>query len=223
MLTAWVGARELPKAKQLLDLGSGIGSVGLMALYRMSENAKLTMVEAQEISHRLARRAISVNGLEDRVRARLGDLRDPASIPPEEEGSYDLVLGSPPYLPLGTGIVSPHPQKAACRFELRGDVSDYCMAAARALAPEGVFAMVHSAQDARPEPAIEAAGLTLLCRQEVYFRRDKAPVIALFVVGWEGDREDRDPVIVREADGSLTDSYQQIRLEMGAPIHGLVS
>jgi tRNA1Val (adenine37-N6)-methyltransferase len=157
MLTAWIGSREMPQARRLLDLGSGIGSVGLMALYRMSEAAELTMVEAQEISHQLAREAVQTNHLGHRVRVRLGDLRDPTLIPLGEQGSYDLVLGSPPYLPLGTGILSPHPQKAACRFELRGDVSDYCRAAALALAPDGVFALVHSAQDSRPEPAIHEA------------------------------------------------------------------
>ena len=218
MLTAWIGSGERPEARKILDLGAGTGSVGLMALYRMSVHTHLTMVEAQEVSHRPARRAVIKNGLEDRVEARHGDLRDPLMVPPSEAGAYDLVLGSPPYMPLGTGIVSPHPQRAACRFELRGDVSDYCRTAAHALAPDGIFAMVHTSLDARPEPAIEKAGLTLRCRQEIHFRRDKPPLISLFLAGFGGVREDRPPVIVREVNGRLSEPYEKIRLEMGGPV-----
>jgi hypothetical protein len=41
------------------------------------------------------------------------------------------VLGSPPYFPPGSGIEGDHPQKVACRFELRGDIRDYCAVARR--------------------------------------------------------------------------------------------
>ena len=218
MLTAWIGSSECPGAASILDLGAGIGSVGLMALHRMSDRAHLTMIEAQEISHELAKRAIRANELHTRVDARLGDLRDPDLLSSSEEKSFDLVLGSPPYMPIGSGVLSPHPQRAACRFELRGDVSDYCLTAARALSEGGVFAMVHLATDPRPEPALAAAGLTLRCRQEVHFRRDRPPLIALFIAGFGGERRDRPPVIVREPDGRLTEAYQQLRVEMGAPV-----
>ena len=75
MLAAWIGASARPDAMRLLDLGAGIGSVGLMALHQMDAGATLTMVEAQEISHLLAQKAITRNGLSDRVTARHGDLR----------------------------------------------------------------------------------------------------------------------------------------------------
>ena len=72
--------------------------------------------------------------------------------------TFDLVLGSPPYFPLGTGIEGDHPQKVACRFELRGDIADYARVAARHLAPGGVFACVFPEdQRARLEAAARAA------------------------------------------------------------------
>lgn len=135
MLTAWLAADVAPGARRLLDLGAGIGSVGLMTLWRMDPAAHLTMVEAQEVSHQLARRTIVTNGLETRVEARHGDLRDPGVVP--EADAFDLVTGSPPYIPLGKGVVSPVAQRAACRMELRGSILDYAQTAARAVRPDG--------------------------------------------------------------------------------------
>lgn len=218
MVCGWRGALERPDAKRALDLGAGMGSVGLMALYNLGPNATLTMVEAQDISHLLAKHTIAWNGLQDRVTARHGDLRDPAMVPESEHGTYDLVTGSPPYIPLGKGVVSPHPQRAACRMELRGDVFDYAKTAARALAPDGVFVLVHSAVDDRPEPAIEAAGLTIRSRQDIYFRRNRAPTIALWTAGFGGERVDFPDLVIREPDGQFTEDYLDIRRFMGAPM-----
>jgi tRNA1(Val) A37 N6-methylase TrmN6 len=218
MVCAYEAARVRPGTLRALDLGAGIGSVGLMTLYRLGPDAHLTMVEAQEISHRLARHTIRHNGLEHRITARHGDLRDPGSVPEAEHGTYGIVTGSPPYIPLGKGVVSPHPQRAACRMELRGDVFDYCATAARALAPDGIFSLVHSAVDPRPEEALAAAGLTLRGRRDVYFRRNRAPTIAVWIAGFGGQRADPRPLVIREADGAFTQDYVDLRAAMGAPV-----
>ena len=218
MVCAYEAARARPHTLRALDIGAGIGSVGLMTLYGLGSEARLTMVEAQEISHRLARHTIGHNGLAGRVEARLGDLRDPGLVPESEHGTYGIVSGSPPYSPLGKGVVSPHPQRAACRMELRGDVFDYCATAARALAPDGVFSLVHSAVDPRPEEAIAAAGLTLRARRDVYFRRNRAPTIAVWIAGFGGERDDPRPLVIREADGTITQDQVDLRIAMGAPM-----
>ena len=75
VLTAWTAADLRPDARRLLDLGAGIGSVGLQTLWRMGPQARLWMVEVQEVSHQLARRTVERNGLGDRVVARHSDLR----------------------------------------------------------------------------------------------------------------------------------------------------
>lgn len=213
MLTAWLAARVRPDALRLLDLGAGIGSVGLLTLFRMRPQATLTMVEVQEQSHRLARQSVHVNGLQDRVTPRHGDLRDPAMVP--ERASYDLVTGSPPYIPLGKGVVSNNPQRAAARIELHGDVFDYCRAAAAALAPGGWFCFVHAAADPRPEAAIEAVGLKLRHRRDVVFRAGRPPTIALFAASAEGPREDLPPFVVRDPHGAFTPEYLTLQREMG--------
>ena len=86
-------------------------------------------IEAQPESVQLARKSAAYNGLTDRCEIREGDFRDAATL--GEFELFDLVLGSPPYFPLGTGIEGDHAQKVACRFELRGDIQDYARVAAR--------------------------------------------------------------------------------------------
>src|SRR4051812_2079988 len=138
LLTAWYGTAWCPSAFRVLDLGSGIGSVGMIAAWRLP-GARFVTVEAQETSVRLARKSAEYNGLLDRYEIRHGDFRS-GVLHPEEK--FDLVLGSPPYFPLGSGILGDHPQKIACRFETRGDVADYCATAAPQLDFGGVFACV---------------------------------------------------------------------------------
>ena len=157
---------------------------------------------------------ILVTALGGRVTLRCEDLRSDAAILTEEEGSYDLVTGSPPYIPSGRGVASPHPQRAACRIELRGDIFDYCRAAALALAPGGVFCFCHAASDLRPESAVEEAGLTVLSRQDVVFRVGRTPTISLYVCAAEGERKDISPLVVREEDGRWTQAYRDLRGEM---------
>src|SRR5579872_3406967 len=139
VLTAWYGSSWCPTAQTALDLGSGIGSVGMIAAWRLP-GARFVTVEAQEESVRLARKSERYNGLEGRYEIRQGDFRDVAMIAAEEK--FDLVLGSPPYFPSGAGIEGNHPQKIACRFELRGDIADYCAVAAGHLAMGGFFACI---------------------------------------------------------------------------------
>jgi tRNA1Val (adenine37-N6)-methyltransferase len=211
LLTAWAAVRAHPAARQLLDLGAGIGSVGLLVLWKLPTAAHLTMVEVQALSHALACRTVVYNGLAGRVTLHHQDLRVWSG------GAFDLVTGSPPYLPVGRGVQPQHPQKAAARFELRGDVFDYCQAAARSLAAQGLFCFCHTADDPRPEAAIRQAGLTLVRRQEVYFRASQPPHIALFTCAWEGARADPPPLVIRDLGGRWTAEYLALRAEMGAP------
>lgn len=217
MICAWVAAQARPLATRCLDLGAGTGSVGLLTLHGLGPAAQLTMVEAQDISHGLARKTVAHNGLSARVALRHGDLRDPAMLPHNEHHNFDLVTGSPPYFPVGSALASPHPQKAACRMELRGDVFDYCRTAALALAPGGCFVLVHSAIDPRPEAAIAAAGLHLNSRLDVHFRRDRPPTIAVWTASKEAGRQDPPPLSVREPDGSWAPEWRQVRADSGAP------
>lgn len=213
VVAGWTAGQKRPDALRLIDLGAGIGSVGLMTLHYMKPAATTVFVEAQDISHELCRKSIERNGLNNRVELRRGDLRSERVVP--ESASFDLVTGSPPYTPIEKGVVSPHPQRAACRMELRGSVFDYCSAAARLMKPDGTFVLVHSATDPRPERAIEAAGLVLNERRDILFRAGRPATIAVFTASFAGERSDAEPLVLRTEDGVPAPDRAMIRQSMG--------
>jgi tRNA1Val (adenine37-N6)-methyltransferase len=104
LLTAWTAARANPEACRLLDLGAGLGSVGLLTIWKLPATAHLTTVEVQAVSHALACRTVHYNGLSARVTAHLQDLRHWPG------GEFDLITASPPYFPLGRGVRPRHEQ-----------------------------------------------------------------------------------------------------------------
>jgi len=176
LLTGWYAAEKAPGARRILDLGSGIGSVGLLALWR-SPGATLTAIEAQEISYALLERNVAMNELASRVRTIHGDLR---AIRLSKE-SFDLVTGSPPYFDVKDGIVPADSQKAHARFELRGDVRDYCRAARDAMAPDARFVFCFpTPQRARAERACEEASLAIMTSRDVVPRRGAVALFSLY-------------------------------------------
>jgi tRNA1(Val) A37 N6-methylase TrmN6 len=221
VLTAWYGTAWAPAARAVLDLGSGLGSVGMIAAWRLP-GARFVTVEAQEESVRLARRSAEYNGLLDRYEIRHGDFRSTSVLGAGER--FDLVLGSPPYFPPGTGVEGDHPQKVACRFELCGDVGDYAAAAGRHLAAGGVFTCVFpEEQRDRVEAAARAAGLVVVRRRPVVFREGEPPLIGLFLMMRASDLPEEmrartwlePPLVIRTADGRVHAEYAAVKLAVG--------
>jgi len=223
LVVAWYGTTWAPCARTVLDLGSGIGSVGMIAAWRL-QAARFVTVEAQEESVALARRSAVYNGLTDRYELRHGDFRAPGVLGDEER--FDLVFGSPPYFPAGSGIDGDHPQKVASRFELRGDIRDYCAAAARHLEIGGLFACVFpEEQRQRVESAARDAALTIVRRRPVVFCEEEPPLVGLFAM-----TRDRDlpadfrsqtwvepPLVIRRGDGAVHPEYAAVKLAVGFP------
>lgn len=223
VLTAWYGTSWAPTASRVLDLGSGIGSVGMIAAWRLP-GATFVTIEAQEDSVRLARKSAAYNGLEPRYEIRHADFRGADALRASE--IFDLVLGSPPYFPLGTGVEGDHPQKVACRFELRGDISDYARVAVAHLAAGGVFACVFPEdQRARLDVAARAADAAIVRRRPVIFREGEPPLVGLFLLMRATDlppgvRERtwvEPPLMVRAADGTIHPEYAAVKLSVGFP------
>lgn len=226
VLVAWYGTSNAPSAGRVLDLGSGIGSVGMVAAWRLP-GARFVTVEAQDISIALARRSAAFNGLTDRYELREGDFRDEQVLRPDEQ--FDLVLGSPPYFPLEAGVHGDHPQKIACRFEVRGDIGDYCRTAVKHLAPGGWFACVFpihpEAQLDRVRTAAREAGLTIVRHRPVALKEGEPPLLGLFACVRSEDLPERvreqtwtePPLIIRQRDGAVHPEYSVIKLSFGFP------
>jgi tRNA1Val (adenine37-N6)-methyltransferase len=225
ILTAWYGTSWCPTARTALDLGSGIGTVGMISAWRLP-GARFVTVEAQAESVRLAHKSRRYNGLTERYEIRTGDFREPAVFQPGE--AFDLITGSPPYFPPEAGVKSEHPQKLACRFELRGTVADYCATAARLLAAGGFFACVfphEPNQLARVEAGARAAGLVIVRKRPVIFREGDPALVALFGMMRAGDLPERfrdktwtEPdLTIRTRTGEIHPEYSAVKLAIGFP------
>jgi tRNA1Val (adenine37-N6)-methyltransferase len=221
VLTAWYGTAHAPRVDRAADLGSGIGSVALISAWRLPA-ATFCTVEAQEMSIRLARKTMQYNGLTSRFTLYQGDLRDQSVL--AGEAPFDLVTGSPPYFPPGTAMAADHAQAVPARIEVRGSVVDYAMAAARILAPGGIFAFVFpTAQLERVFSALDEAALKLVRRRDIVFKEGDAPLITLFAASRKGDVPAtyealvEPPLTIRTRDGGVDPEYSAIRMSFGFP------
>ena len=213
LLTAWYALENSPPVTRHLDLGTGIGTVGLLVLSSMPD-AHLTCVEAQDISFRFLGENVRGNGLERRVTALHGDLRDLALAE-----RFPLVTGSPPYFPTTAGIVPADSQKAHARFELRGDVSDYARAARRHLEERGLFVLCFPyPQKERALSALRAEGFTRIVSRDVVPREGLPPLFSLFSCRTGSTEEAREAdFVVRHEDGRHTQAMHDVRARFGFP------
>jgi tRNA1Val (adenine37-N6)-methyltransferase len=198
-----------------LDLGCGIGSVLLFLAWRFP-SAQLAGIEAQDVSAALAVRSLAWNGISSRARIVLGDFRH-TSI----EGTFELVTGTPPYFPVGTGPQSDNVQRAPCRFEHRGGIEAYCAAAAPLLADGAPFVACEAwIQRDRVEPAAHDAGLRLVRWRDIVPKAGKTPLLSVFAMRRKDQAEPLrvdPPLIVRDQLGRRSDEFRLIRAAMGMP------
>ena len=224
LLVAWYGTSHAPSVARALDLGSGLGAVGMIAAWRL-RLARFVTIEAQSASVKLARKSALVNGLEDRYEIREGDFRDPGILKVDE--TFDLILASPPYFPCDSGPKSDNPQKIACRFEIRGDIRDYCRIAAGHLAPGGGMALVFPVspphQEKRVLDAVREAHMLILRRRDVILKEGDAPLLGLFYLVNSADVPEQrlstpwvEPaLVIRNRDGSCHPEYMRVKMSLG--------
>ena len=131
----------------------------------------------------------------------------------------DLITGTPPYFDPKAATPCADEQRRYAKFEMRGGIEAYAQAAARHLAPGGLFVVCAPAVPIdRGANAIASAGLHIRWRRPVLPGPDRAAFLELIVAS----RERSDPVsapalLLREADGRRSLSHAEIREWFGVP------
>jgi tRNA1(Val) A37 N6-methylase TrmN6 len=210
LVTAWIATDAAPSARRVLDLGCGLGSVLLMVAWRLPAS-DVTGIEAQADRAALGRRSIAYNGADERCRILDGDLRTLAVA-----GPFDLVTGTPPYFPRGTGVESDKPHAAPCRFELRGGVEDYLAAARRVAAPDAAIVVCTSVLE-RERVRVAAASLPWRAHWSIIPREGKEPLLDVDVFAPATGPTEQRELVVRDRSGQWSPEFRQVRDAMGLP------
>lgn len=206
------------KPLRVADAGCGSGILFLL-LSALLPGSRGLGAEVMERPLSLARANIAANGLTGRFEALRLDLRQLAreGFPAEAcPGTFDLVVGNPPYFVPGTGPARDLSTEgareiAAAREERLVSLGEYMTCVAKWLAPGGQAAILQRPgrlTDTLREA--ERAGLTVTRLREILPRAGEAPSAFLLSAakqpgaGFNWQR----PLIIRRADGSYTNEVE---------------
>lgn len=215
LVTAWIATRRQDPSRSLraLDLGCGLGSVLLMIAWKLP-GAEVVGIEAQPDRAAMGRRSIAYNGVAARCRIIDGDLRDTEL----GDGAFDLVTGTPPYFPRGTGTESAKPHALPCRFEVRGGVEVYLETAQRVLAPGGEIVVCTAALEReRVARASGELGLSVREHWDIIPREGKDILVMVDVLSGSPADAAMRTLVVRDRASAWTPEFQRVRTEMGIP------
>jgi tRNA1(Val) A37 N6-methylase TrmN6 len=185
LLAAAVGAPE----GRIVDVGAGVGAVGLGLASRRSEPS-VDLVEIDSDLARIAALNVERNGLRARVRVLTLDVlksgeRRRAGLLDE---SANCVVTNPPFFEARTVRVSPVESKArAHAFPPTTSLGDWMQASLAILAPGGLFAMIHRPDALATVLAVAENRLGALAVVPVHPTSGR-PAHRLIVAGVKGSR-----------------------------------
>ena len=196
--------------QRVLDLGAGVGAVGLCLAARVSD-CRIVGIELQpELAH-LARRNAELNGMAERVTTIIHDLAQPLP----DLGRFDHVATNPPYMAAAVADPSPDRSKALATVESSADLARWLEVATAALKPAGTLTLIHRS-DRLDEiaaqltqlgwGALEVKPLPPAARVLVRARRADTPT-----------RRQSPPLVLHRPDGGYTPEAEAI-LRHGEPL-----
>lgn len=197
-------AVDVKPGERVLDLGAGVGAVGLCLAARVP-GCDTTGIELQPMLAALAERNAVLNHAADRVRTVVHDLANPL---PHGIGSFDHVVTNPPYLSAAVADPSPDRSKALATVESSADLARWLTVATGALEPAGTLLVIHRSD--RLDEIIDA-----LIRRgwgDITVKR-LPPAARVLVRARRADglrRRDSPPLVLHRADGGYTDEAESI-------------
>ena len=204
-------AVDASKSTRILDLGAGVGAVGLCIASRVA-GCQIVGIELQPELAALAERNAALNGVSERVRTIVHDLARPL---PQELGPFDHVATNPPYLAAAVADPSPDARKALATVESTAPLARWLEIATAVLKPAGTLTIIHRS-DRLDEIADhlgrlgwgELAVKPLTPAQRVLVRARRATTRA---------RRAAPPLMLHRPEGGYTDEAEAI-LRHGQPL-----
>lgn len=204
-------AVEAAPGAGVLDLGAGVGAVGLCLAARIV-GCSVVGIELQAGLAELAERNATLNGMGDRLRMIVHDL---AHDLPEGLGPFDVVATNPPYLAASVADPSPDRSKALATVESSAGLARWLAVACRAAHADGSLVMIHRA-DREAEIVDHLVGLGW---GDVSLKR-LPPAARVLVRARRHDglsRHDSAPLVLHGPSGAYTAEAEAI-LRQAAPL-----
>lgn len=201
-------------AGDAVDLGSGVGTVGL-ALAVTEPAARVLLVEKDETAAALAARNADANGVTDRVRVLSADVLAPAAARHAaglRPGLAALVLTNPPFDTAGTVRATPDPARRAAHVLQPGDLDRWIRCALDVLAAHGVLLCIHRAV-ALPELLATLGSRFGAIAVLPVLPRDGAAATRVLVRAIKGSRAPFSllaPLVLHAPDGAFTPAAEAI-------------
>lgn len=201
---------RIQRNAKVADLGTGCGVIPLLLSGRV-QTAHITGVEIQPDIADMARRSVSLNGLNGRIEIVNTDLKDS----PELLGKarFTCVTANPPYRKRGSGMGSVSEHERIARHEVLCTLEDVVTAASALLANCGRFTMVHQAERlADIMCALRAVKLEPKRLRMVHPAWGKAPNLLLIEALKNGGAhlQVMPPLYVHDEKGDYTDEMKEI-------------
>jgi tRNA1Val (adenine37-N6)-methyltransferase len=193
VLLAWFAGQER-RARAAVDLGAGVGAVGLSLLHR-DRAERVVFVEKDRALSDLSRENLSANGWGARGEVRCADVASSGAV---VTGAADLVVCNPPYVAPGRG------REPLVSKEARvGSLDHFVRAARLALGPRGRACFVYPAAElVTLTGALRDAGLEpkRLCFVHASEERPARVALVLAMPGKRGGLVVSPPLVERTGD-----------------------
>lgn len=191
-------------AGALLDIGAGVGTVGLAAALAQPA-LRVTLLERDPELAALAAQNVAANGMAERVDVIAADVAAPAPLLGLAAASFDAVAMNPPFYPPGGTRASPTPNRKAAHVA-EGGLAPWLKTARRLLKPGGLLAIIHRAE-ALPELLRDlGSGFGGLAIRPVHGFADR-PAIRVIVTAVANSRKPAELLpafVINGPDGRLT-------------------
>lgn len=199
-------------ARHVVDLGAGVGILGVLLL-ASGKVERVTAVEIQPELADLAARNASENGFGGRFEVMTGDFRA-LDLPRAE-----AVVFNPPYHPAVAGRGAPERGRDAARHERYGTLSTFVRTAVGLVTGEGghVAAIVPSRREPELLASLRAEGARGVRRRAVVPRAGASPGQALVEARWTAGGDEEEPALVVHAEAGRDFSVEVQRMLREGP------
>ncbi len=142
VLLAWYASRFVHLKTKVLEVGTGTGIIPLL-LVGHDRTKNMEAVEVQAVMADMARRSVALNGLEDQITVREGDIRSKALDLNYQH--YDVIICNPPYMKKTHGKHAEGSSRAVSRHEVMMTVEDLANFSKKYLKDKGKLILIHRA------------------------------------------------------------------------------